>query len=85
MEGAFQKLWANARTAYRRASRGVRAPARYYAAHLASTTRKLFGQVLHSTIATTTSVMLDLKPKHEISRAHVQYWTSTGCINKREK
>jgi hypothetical protein len=60
-------------------------PARYYAMHLASTTEKLFGQVLLTTVATTTSVMLDLKPRHEISRANVQYWTSTGCINKREK
>jgi hypothetical protein len=51
-------------------------PERYYAARLARTTRKLYGQVLLTTIGTTTCVALDLK--HEIPRATVQYWTSPG-------
>ena len=51
-------------------------PERYYATRLGRATRKLYGQVLHGTIGTTTCVALDLE--HEIPRATVQHWTSPG-------
>jgi hypothetical protein len=58
-----------------RRDRGNRAP-HMYVNQLAATTRLLFDKTMHSTIATTANVALDLKGKREISRDDVRNWVS---------
>jgi hypothetical protein len=50
--------------------------ARIFASLLAKATKELFGQVMGTTIATTTNVALDLQGDQQISREDVRNWTS---------
>jgi hypothetical protein len=54
----------------------VRTRARMYVIQLRATTKSLYGQPMHSTLATVASVMLDLKGRQQISRDDVRNWVS---------
>jgi hypothetical protein len=54
----------------------VRTRARMYVIQLRATTKLLYGQPMHSSLATVASVMLDLKGRQQISRDDVRNWVS---------
>jgi hypothetical protein len=48
-------------------------------------TKQLFGQVMYTTVASTTNVALDLKGKDQISREDVKNWWSRDWDHKSKK
>jgi hypothetical protein len=58
---------------------------RLFADLLANVTKQLFGQVMYTTVASTTNVALDLKGKDQISREDVKNWWSRDWDHKSKK
>jgi hypothetical protein len=58
---------------------------RIFANLLANVTKHLFGQVLKTTVASTTNVALDLRRKHQISREDVKNWSSRDWGHKSKR